>query len=882
MRGPAVGIDLWPLVGRSGELRVLDRVLGAAGTAGAVLAGAPGVGKTRLALECVQRAERAGLPTARATATRATADLPFGAVAPLLPSAGASESAAGTERADLLRRFAAALADRAGEQRLVLLVDDAHLLDEASAALVYQLAQGGTTLLLATVRTGEPAPDPITALWKDGLLERVEVEGLDGESLDGLLTAVLGGPVDPAAVVRLASRCQGNVLFFRELVLGALRAGTFVDDGGLWRLNGPLAASGRLVELVESRLVGLTAPERALLEAVAVAEPLGTAELAALADLDVAESLERAGLLASRMDGRRLVLHLAHPLHGEVLRQQMSALRRRILSRTLAEVIEATGARRAEDPLRLATWRLDAGGADSDGLLAAAAVARRRYDFPFAERLVRAAVQAGAGFPAAVEAAQLAGFSGRTPQAERELEALAGRAVGDAERALVAGTRMDVLRLIGRVDDALAVAGEAERALAGSPWADDIAGRHAMLLLETTGPSAAATAADAVRARSGGPGLLWACLVSALSHARAGRLEPTAQAAAQGLQVVRALAGADLQWPPGVLNLAAAEAMAYGGRLDEAQALATAEHANAVADGSVDAQAYAAWQLARIHLAQGRAASAAGRGREAAALLRRLDRRLLLGHCLVPLAAAEALRGDPGAANEILGELTALQLPASHWTGVDLLSARAWTAVAGGDLGTAHDLLHQAASLGRAGGDRVGEAAALHDLARLGYAREVSAVLAAVAAEVEGNLVEARAAHAAALVAKDAVGLETAAAAFEGLGALLLGAEAAVDAAVAWRKRGDPRRAAASGRRAGALADCCEGAATPALQDAETRALLTPAERQVALLAAAGRSNREIAASLYLSPRTVENRLHRIYEKLGVSGRAGLAAALAT
>jgi DNA-binding CsgD family transcriptional regulator len=81
-------------------------------------------------------------------------------------------------------------------------------------------------------------------------------------------------------------------------------------------------------------------------------------------------------------------------------------------------------------------------------------------------------------------------------------------------------------------------------------------------------------------------------------------------------------------------------------------------------------------------------------------------------------------------------------------------------------------------------------------------------------------------------------------------------------------------------RRSAALADRCEGAVTPALQAIETRALLTPAEREVAMLAAAGRANRDIADQLGLSVRTVENRLHRIYEKLGVSGRPELAAAL--
>jgi DNA-binding CsgD family transcriptional regulator len=67
---------------------------------------------------------------------------------------------------------------------------------------------------------------------------------------------------------------------------------------------------------------------------------------------------------------------------------------------------------------------------------------------------------------------------------------------------------------------------------------------------------------------------------------------------------------------------------------------------------------------------------------------------------------------------------------------------------------------------------------------------------------------------------------------------------------------------------------------TPALQAVGSRVLLTKTGREVALLAAAGRSNKEIAESLFLSRKTVENYLHRAYEKLGVSGRAELAAAI--
>jgi len=56
---------------------------------------------------------------------------------------------------------------------------------------------------------------------------------------------------------------------------------------------------------------------------------------------------------------------------------------------------------------------------------------------------------------------------------------------------------------------------------------------------------------------------------------------------------------------------------------------------------------------------------------------------------------------------------------------------------------------------------------------------------------------------------------------------------------------------------------------------------LTPAEERVAALVAEGRTNREVAAALYLSDRTVEGHLSHIFGKLGIRHRAELAKALA-
>ena len=60
------------------------------------------------------------------------------------------------------------------------------------------------------------------------------------------------------------------------------------------------------------------------------------------------------------------------------------------------------------------------------------------------------------------------------------------------------------------------------------------------------------------------------------------------------------------------------------------------------------------------------------------------------------------------------------------------------------------------------------------------------------------------------------------------------------------------------------------------LDGARTDAALTAAEQSVAALASAGRNNREIAAELFISARTVEGHLAVVYRKLGITGRRNL------
>ena len=83
--------------------------------------------------------------------------------------------------------------------------------------------------VVATVRSAEPAPDAVVALWKDGWLECLNVQPLDrvalGELVAGLVAGLVGGRVDSLAVARVWEQTRGNALFCRELVRASVAGG---------------------------------------------------------------------------------------------------------------------------------------------------------------------------------------------------------------------------------------------------------------------------------------------------------------------------------------------------------------------------------------------------------------------------------------------------------------------------------------------------------------------------------------------------------------------------------------------------------------------------------------------------------------------------------
>ena len=96
--------------------------------------------------------------------------------------------------------------------------------------------------------TGVPAPGPVTALWKEGVAERLEIQALARSEVSQLIEAALGGPVEGLTRERLWQLSRGNILYLRELVRGGRQTGDLGLLGGhvaLGRAGQRPAAAGR-------------------------------------------------------------------------------------------------------------------------------------------------------------------------------------------------------------------------------------------------------------------------------------------------------------------------------------------------------------------------------------------------------------------------------------------------------------------------------------------------------------------------------------------------------------------------------------------------------------------------------------------------------------
>ena len=868
----------WPLIGRDRALELMRGQLRRTDIAGLVLVGPPGVGKTRLAKECLAVGEAAGFATALAVASRAAAEIPLGALAPLLPpAAGAADRGVA-----MLKEASDGLLEWAAGRPLLLVVDDAHNLDDASALVLHGLAVSRTAYVVTTVRSGERVPDPVVALWKDGVAERLELGPLDRREVGELLEAVLGGPVEGAVLQQFWQASEGNVLYLRELVLGSLEAKTLVDDAGLWRLVGTVSGSSRLTDLVEARLAGLDDEELAALELVAFGEPIGVDVIERLSSTTALERLERLGLLATEVDDRRAQARLAHPMHGDVLRERTPLIRARAVRRSLADQVEAAGLRRRTDVLRVALWRLDGGGtARPDVLLEAARQAAFANNYDVAVRLAREAFELAPDFETGHVLADALYSSGQVAETETVLSTVEPLAVSPLDRTTVALLRsFNLFWHLGRHEQAVTVIEALLADLDDPELVGEAQGVLALYDVAVGRPEVGLPTIEHLFDGDGGRAFLQAALAGSLGLTSLGRSEQAVDLAVRGYAAHRTMGRMLSMYEPALLRVAQVLALVALGRIPEAEQLAHEGYAVAVGEGDGAGWAFHCLALGRCALDRGRVTDSLRWWREAAALFSAVNHGGPHRWAHIGQVFAHALAGDAPAARAVIGQLSAAAPHPATMNDPDLERALAWVEAAEGDRVGAVERLCTLAAGQREVGHLGHELDALFDGARLGAAARVQARVHELGALVEGPLGAARVRHVDALVAGGGEALGAAADALAACGASLPAAEACEASAEAHRGAGDGRAATARQRRAAELRAECAGAATPGLIRMAGPTPLTRRETEISLLAATGLASKDIAAQRFVSVRTVDNHLARIYEKLGVAGRSGLADAL--
>lgn len=869
----------WKFVDRTAELTFLQQTHSNPQRSALLLVSQPGVGRTALLRRWISGLQANGIRPYHITATRSTAEIPLGAFAAL---PGFDEVVAGS-RDDLERIIAAAKFARRSELdrdgRFVLVVDDAHLLDPASGSLIQHLIDTKHVFVVASVALGADAPDSVAGIWKQRGGARLDLRPLDPAAMKTLVSGVLGGFVDPAALQRLTQLCGGHLMLLRELIRTALDDGSLWQQDDVWHFRLPDTVSPALTQLVDDLILEITAEQRRIMELVAFAVRLTTTQLAALGvQTEDTEELENRQLLESfRTDSGDIELRVRLPIAAEIIRKSTPPGRARRIARQLVETLAGV----VEEASRVAEWRLRGGGGAPDELYHAAQSAAGRHEHELALRLAEAAAGAGAGFSAKLLAAHLEGYLHGPEATERRLALLADDAVDDDQRGRLAVARLENL-LVSTTNraKALEIIEHTQSSIADPQWRDRVeALRIAGALMPGRGPREAGEAAIALIDRSNESATRLAmAFPAAYCLGRVGHIDSAIQIAQRSYEE-HLLLHHPIEWQPWHHLWAKCEALGAAGRFAEADAIAQEQYSHALRVEDVEARAWFARHLASNRVAVGRVRSAAEFGRESVALFSQLGQPHQGSWASIPLAVALALAGDGDAADAALkrGFSRADVGFGSH---VDSLAALGWIAVAHGDLAGARALLAESAEHGKAAGDVIGAIAAFHDLARLGWSSQAVQGLESLREAVEGELVAVRVQHTDALLARDPDEMLAASHRFEAMGAELLAAEAAFDAAVEWRKAGDPRRAVAAERRGSSLAAQCEGATTPGVNRMAPRVYLTPAELETAALASVGHTNRAISEMQHLSIRTVQNRLQSIYAKLGVGGREELAEVL--
>jgi DNA-binding CsgD family transcriptional regulator len=914
---PVMGASREPrLLGRAAEREALGRLLEEARaerSAVLVIRGEAGVGKTALLDYCARQA--AGFRVARIAGVESEMELPFAAVhqlcAPLLgcvdalavPQQTALRVAFGLSSGDAPNRFVVGLAalnlvaESAVKTPLLCLVDDAQWLDAASGQVLGFVAR---RLLAESVVFVFAVCDRPERREFPGLPE-LTLRGLAEADARALLATAVAGRLDAGVRDRLIAETRGNPLALLELAQGP---GTGHEPGGFGAVPAR-ELSERIETSYVQRLAELPEDAHRLL-LVAAADPLGDPVLLFRAAERLGIERTRApddtqGLLAI---GERVTF--LHPLVRSVIYRTAPPHDRRAVHLTLAEMTDpqADGDRRA--------WHLAAAALGPDeevaselersadraqaraGIAAAAAFLRRSVELTRdpARRIERALAAAQASlhagrFDAALEALAAAEVgalnelqAARVELLRGEIALASGSAADAAPLLLKAARRLEPLDLALARETYLSACGAAM--FAGPTGADDLlrVGRAVAALPPPTGdPRAVYMLLDGL-----------ALLITDGRAAAAPRLLQAAGAfAGDGASIEERL-----RW--GWMATAASNAL-----WDDDGLRAVCRRQIEVAR-----EAGALEQLPIYLIALATATARSGDFAAASLLVAEADAVTeATGTRLAPFAAKLLLASLRGGEAEVAAlKQATMNQAASSQQGIAATVADWTTAILYNGLGRYEEALIAARRASSAAGDQFAAMWALPELIEAATHRGE----AAIASEALKRLVETTEAAG----SDFGLGIEARCRALlrEGDGAEPLHHEAIErlrrtrqrsELARAhllygeWLRRAGRRRAAReqlhtahemfTAMEMGAFAERAqrERLATgekARRRAAETRDVLTLQEAQIARLARDGLSNPEIAVRLFLSPRTVEWHLKKVFSKLGISSRQALRDAL--
>ncbi|KJC64354.1 helix-turn-helix transcriptional regulator [Agreia bicolorata] len=836
------------------------------------LHGPSGVGKTRLAAEAALTLDAQAWSTLRLSARTSLSNLPLGGLAPLFADQGSGFLAVSGDPVALLNFTTARLRSLAGTGRILLVIDDISSMDALSVSVVSQLLDSGAAKLLATVGEGAPVPDALMQMWSSSTARRVDLDPLTADDCGAIIADLVGGPVARRSVESLTRASGGNPLFLRELTRGAVSASSLVEVGGVWQLLGEAVGTDALQEVISRRLAGMTAGQRDVVERLAVCVVLPVAELTASDARDSLRRLEADGLVEIREERGTLVATLALPQYETITKASLSLLRVEDILLEQADIAELA-ARGPEDALRVAVWRLGAGHPSEPELLNnGALLAQLTHDHAQAARLSRAAISAG--YPGAAPYLVLADAQRRMGQAEQAFSTAERAAVVDAytptsglltaqiamARALIRHDRP------GGTDKAIRLLQQAEEDL--PDHADMLTLRRAMILftIERAGDALAIVEPHLGAPASSPAARVQLAMAAAMPLAAAGRLSD----AEREVAVILAAIPAGLDRAFALFTAASATLVAGSGTLAHEYAIA-ALYESIQHDDEISTR-YAELLLGHALLELGQIEAATRWIRDAVGGAEALGPRNLLRVSRGSLAVALVFAGQLDEAQTIVDSLIDSSSEGNLHSGI----ARALLQAARGNEKAGIRALERMADHYEASGILYLAASVLHHMARIGGADTAAPRLEAIAARGDSTLFHMRARYARALADASPDALAEAGEGWHSIGAEFFAAEAFAQAGAVARSRGNTQAAIALFRRATTLAESCIGAQTPILRLALVEDVLTKREREIVELASSGMTSQEIATTLFLSARTVDNHLQSSYGKLGISGRREL------